>query len=264
MKLSITKERIGDFYHRMVSDGFITLDIKTEHENMPYPVTCRYELSSDDEAYIGVQLVIDTWEGRPAVLLWSFLNGMYVEDFIANYVEFNRWMIDLLSEEAVKRAHSVLETIIVGGKEVLETRVDTEGVEDIHSIVLTENYIKETMKLPHSCVMSFYGEVFDGVKEIEEHCKTQKDTSSPFVLKRVFDAIKHDDETYENEIVRCVNYFICKDAKTAESWLKRFVSMRQFSIFSNSIPDLWHRPPIICYAEGERYMLLDCKEGCLI
>lgn len=264
MKLSITKEHIEDFYERMVIDGFTTLDIQTEHENMPYPVTCRYELSYDDETYIGVQLVIDKWEGRPAVLLWSFLNGKYVEDFIVNFVEFNRWMTDLLSDDAVKRAHSVLEAIIVGGKDALENRVDVGGIEDIHSFVLTENYIKETMKLPYSCLMSLYGEVFDGVKEIEEHCKTQKESSSPFVLKRVFDITIQNDETYEDEIVRCVNYLICKDAKTAENWMKRFVSMRQFSIFSNSIPDLWHRPPIIYYAEGKRYVLLDYKESCLI
>lgn len=252
---------IKDVYRKMVKDGFTTIDLKSSCECIPYPITFGHELSCDDGTRQKVQLVLDEWKGKKAVLLWSFMGGKYVEDLVAYLSENQTWWENLMSDAVMERAHSIMEDIVIGGRESIEKRINTEGIENIHSLVLTENYIKETMRLPYSCAISFYGEVIAGVEEIEKYCLNQKETSSPYILKRIRDISLERGEEEERETVKCVSYLICKDVKTAGAWIKEFVGIEKASIYNDDIPDSWHRPPMVCYAEGERYMLLDYREG---
>ena len=143
----------------------------------------------------------------------------------------------------------------------LEKRINEEGIENIHSLVLTEKFIKRTMKLPYSCAISFYGLVVAGVKEIEEYCQNQKESSSPYILKRFHDVTLGDDGSGEVKVVRCTNYLICKDAKSAETWVKEFVVLGSFSVFSEDIPNSYNRPTMLLYADGMRYMLLNSVDN---
>jgi len=261
MKKAVEKERIRVIYKKMVDDGFTTLDLKSDYECRPYPITCRYKLSCCDGTHQEIQLVNGEWEGKHAVLLWSIMDGKYVEDFIGYLWKNQNWWENLLSDDVMKRAQAIIEDIVKGGREGLEKRINAEGIENMHSLVLTENYIKEIIRLPYSCAISFHGEVIAGVEEIEEYCKNQKESSSPYILKKFHYIALEKNETKESESVRCTNYLICKDAETAKTWIKEFVGMVNFSIYSKCIPNSWHRPPVICYTEGKRYMLLDYRKG---
>jgi hypothetical protein len=261
MGRAIKKETIKNFCSKILSDGFTSLDLKSDWECRPYPITCRYKLSCDDGTQQEIELVYGEWDGKQAVLLWSFIEDKYVEDLIRYFGDDETWWDSLLSDDVEKRAYAVIENIIRGGQKNLQKRINTEGINNVHSLVLTENHLQEAIKLPYSCAISFYGEVIAGVEEIEKYCKNQKESSSPYILKRFYDISHVNDETRKNETIRCTNYLICKDSKIAKSWIKEFVGMGCFSVYSDYIPEARNRPPMICYAEGERYMLLDYKEG---
>lgn len=256
MKKAVEEKRIKTFYNKMVNDALTNLDLEEDWECRPYPITTCYRLSCDDGTQQKVQLVAGDWEGKLAVLLWSFMGGKYVEFFIGYPGE--GWG-DLWSDDVVERAHAIIEGIVTGGQEALEKMINVEGIENIHSLVLTEKCMKKPIRLPYSCAISFYGEVIAGVEEIKEYCKNQTESSYPYILKRCHDITIEEGETGESETVRCTNYLICKDAETAKAWMKKFVWMDNLEC--ECILNSCNCPPMICYVEGKRYMLLSYKGG---
>ena len=99
------------------------------------------------------------------------------------------------------------------------------------------------------------------MEELENYCRMLKAKSSPYIIKKYYDITREDKENREEETVRCTNYLVCDTMKTARAWMKEFVGMGDFSVYSDYIPDSWQLPPMICYAEGDRYMLLVYREG---
>ena len=116
-----------------------------------------------------------------------------------------------MSDGVIERPLAIMEDIVAGGREYVKERINAEGVEDIHSLVLTEKRMEKAVRLPYSCAISFYGEVIAGVKELEEYCRNQKESSSPYILKRFHNRIHEEYEIGESELVRCTNYLVCKD-----------------------------------------------------
>lgn len=259
MEKVIKKDWIKEIYRGMLIDGFTTLDLKADCECKPFPITSSVKLSCDDGTHQEIQLASGEWDGKDAVLLWNFMGGKYVEYFIG-YPQGNQdWWKSLWSDDVVERVCSIIESIVKGGQEGLEKKIKAEGIEHIHSLVLTEKRMEKNIRLPYSCAISFYGEVIAGVEEIKEYCKNQTESSSPYILKRSHDITLEDDDIGECETVRCTGYLICKDAETAKVWMKEFAGMR----FSNCecVSKSWGCPPMICYVEGKRYMLLDYIGG---
>lgn len=260
MGKAIKKEAIKNFCRNVLDDAFTNLDLNSVWECRPYPITCRYKLSCDDGTQQEIELVYGEWDGKLAVFLRSFIEDKYVEDLIRYFGDDETRCNTLLFDDMEKRVYAIIENLIRGGQKTLQKRINAEGINNVHSLVLTENHLQEAIKLPYSCAISFYGEVIAGVEEIEKYCKNQKESSSPYILKRSYDISHGNDETRKNETIRCTNYLICKDSKIAKSWIKEFVGMGCFSVYSDYIPEARNRPPMICYAEGERYMLLDYKD----
>jgi hypothetical protein len=251
------KEQIIAIYRNMVGDGFCIVDQESNWECRPYS-TAKCTLTCDDGTRQDVWLVLGKWNGKYASMFWRYLNGKYVEDFVC--YEGQEWK-DMLTDDVLERVEEVFQGIVEGGQSLLKERIETEGIEDIHSLVVTDKPINGIKKLPYTCALSFYGQVFAGVEELNDYCVNQKADSSPYILKRCHDIIRKNEETGENETIKCTNYLVCNNAKVAKAWLKEFVGMGDFSVYSNYIPDPWQCPPMICYAEGERYMLLVYREG---
>ena len=251
------KEQIIAIYRKMVSDGFCTVDLKSDWECRPYPIA-KYTLTCNDGTRQDVWLVSGKWEGKYASLFWRHMNGKYIEDFACDDGE--EWK-DMLADDVLERVEEVFQGIVEGGQSLLEERIETEGIEYIHSLVVTDKPINRIKKLPYTCALSFYGQVIAGVEELNDYCVNQKADSSPYILKRCHDITREGEETGEEETVRCTNYLVCDTAETARAWMKEFVGMGDFSVYSDYIPDPWRCPPMICYAEGERYMLLVYREG---
>ena len=99
------------------------------------------------------------------------------------------------------------------------------------------------------------------MEELNDYCVNQKADSSPYILKRSHDIIRKNKETGESEMIKCTNYLVCSNVEMARVWLKEFIGMGKFSVYSKYIPNYRQCPPMICYAEGERYMLLVYREG---
>lgn len=146
------------------------------------------------------------------------------------------------------------------GKRPWKRELKKVGIENIHSLVVTDKRYDDIKKIPYTCALSFYGQVIAGVEELDNYCRTQKEDSSPYILKRCHDITREDEETGEEKTVRYTNYLVRDTWHTARRWMKEFVGMDDFSVFSDYIPS-WQLPPMICYAEGNRYMLLVYREG---
>jgi len=247
------KKKIITIYRKMVSD----VDLKSDWECRPYPIA-KYTLTCNDGTRQDVWLVSGIWEGKYASLFWRHMNGKYIEDFVCDDGE--EWK-DMLADDVLERVEEVFQGIVEGGQSLLEERIEIEGIEDIHSLVVTDKPINGIKKLPYTCALSFYGQVIAGVEELNDYCVNQKADSSPYILKRCHDITREGEETGEEETVRCTNYLVCDTAETARAWMKEFVGMGDFSVYSKNIQDSNKYPPMIYYAEGERYMLLVYRGG---
>ena len=251
------KESIITVYKKLLNDGFMTLDLKSNWECKPYPIS-RCTLTCDDGKEQEIWLVWAYWKGKPAYLIWVYLNDKYVENFVCYDVNELK---DFVSDDVIERVVAIFQRIVEGGQQALEERIERQGIENIHSLVVTDKRYDGIKKLPYTCALSFYGHVFGGVEELDNYCRLQKDDSSPYILKRCHDITRKDEEIGEEDTIRCTNYLVCDTWHTARMWMKEFIGMGDFSVFSDYIPDPWLLPPMICYAEGERYMLLVYREG---
>jgi len=250
-------DKIIALWRKMVSDGFCTVDLKSDWECRPYPIA-KCTLTCNDGTRQDIWLVSGVWDTKFSSMIWRYMNDKFIEDFVC--YDGKEWK-DMVSDDVIERVVDIFQGFVEGGKKVLEERIEKEGIENIHSFVVTDKRYDIIKKLPYTCALSFYGHVIAGVEELDNYCRLQKADSSPYILKRCHDITREVEETGDKEIVRCTNYLICDTQQTARGWMKEFVGMGNFSVYSDYIPDSWQLPPMICYAEGKRYMLLVYREG---
>ena len=229
------REKIIALYRKMVSDGFCTMYLKSDWECRPYPIA-KCTLTCNDGTHQDIWLVSGTCQGKDSSMIWRYMNGKYVEDFVC--YDGEEWK-DMVSDDVIERVVDIFQGIVEGGKKVLEERIEKDGVENIHSFIVTDKPINDTVKLPYTCTLSFYGQVIAGVEELDKYCRLQKAESSPYIIRRCHDITHEDVETGDKETVRCTNYLICDTWHTARKWMKEFVGIGNFSAYSDYIPDPW-------------------------
>lgn len=93
------KEQIIALYREMVVDGFMTLDLKSNWESMPYPIS-KCTLTCDDGKEQEIWLVWAYWKGKPAYLIWVYLDDKYVENLVCYAVKESK---DFFSDDVIER-----------------------------------------------------------------------------------------------------------------------------------------------------------------
>ena len=104
-------------------------------------------------------------------------------------------------------------------------------------------------KVPASCLISAFGEVFHGVNGLNEYCKCQSEKSSPYVIKKT----SLIENMYEPNLRR-FDYLICSDSEEAKAWMCCLTN--EDLEYDPDDPDGPDDPPFITYVERMRYMTI--------
>ena len=98
-------------------------------------------------------------------------------------------------------------------------------------------------KVPASCLISAFGEVFHGVNGLNEYCTCQSEKSSPYVIKKTSQI-----EKMAEPNLRRFDYLICSDSEEAKAWM--------CSLTNENLEYDPDNPPFITYVERMRYMTI--------
>ena len=205
---------------------------------------------NDEEVSVSLVLTDDHY------CLWSVLGGWYVETILCDKsvvtVGQEDWMDVMKTDKHYAIFRQVLKNSISAAANVAEDqKVDEDEIEFNTRVAITES-LDQPRKLPTICTFAFYGTIIPGLKGLEDYCKLQDDTSSPYILKKTlhFQQVGVDFDKY-----RVVNYLICRDKDDAVRCMVRFCYL------VNDIDKLndalnYNRPPLISYTEGQNYLTL--------
>ena len=105
------RQSIIALYKEMLNDGFMTLDLKSNWECKPCPIS-RGTLTCDDGKEQEIWLVWAYWKGKPAYLIWVYLNDKYVENFVCYDV---KELKDFVCDDVVERVVAIFQRIVEGG-----------------------------------------------------------------------------------------------------------------------------------------------------
>lgn len=125
----------------------------------------------------------------------------------------------------------------------LEQRIKEEGMAAIDRMLLFRGRSESPEKVPASCLISAFGEVFHGVNGLNEYCKCQSEKSSPYVIKKT----SLIENMYEPNLRR-FDYMICSDSEEAKAWM--------CSLTNENLEYDPDNPPFITYVERMRYMTI--------
>ena len=104
-------------------------------------------------------------------------------------------------------------------------------------------------KVPASCFISAFGEVFHGINGLNEYCKCQSEKSSPYVIKKTSLIEKMDEPN-----LRRFDYLICSDSEEAKAWMCCLTN--EDLEYGSDDPDGPDDPPFITYVERMRHMTI--------
>ncbi len=256
-------EGLRQLYRRLVDDAFMTIDL-TPCWRMTVPAWLYHcDLTCNDGTKVEVCMMEDTAtsnEGRD-IYLWVKHEDKYLE--FPLYCDFNNtdsWFA--MMKDAEERALEVLHEIVDGGKEYLTAEIDVNGITWKTSLAITEKRMENVIKLPCSCALSVNGQVFHGIDGIEKYCQEQRDSSSPYILKRCHKLpyMEQEEACLGQRFAR--NYLLCKDKSVAECFMKTFIGIKNVSALEpDDIPTPAGFPPLICYVDRSRYIVLSYREG---
>lgn len=260
-------EKLQLIYEYLVDQAFMTIDLKPYWCcTVPF-ILCRIELTCDDGVMAMVYLV-DDWgmldEGHDIYLWVKFEEeDMFIEfPLCRDYDKVNNWWALMQDEKVETRALEILGEIVSGGKEYMTSHLEEDGMTWEFALAITDERMDNIVKLPSSCAVSVHGQVFHGIKDIEKYCHEQRNDSSPYILKRCFELpyMEQDDMDWDQRFAR--NYLLCRNKDEAECFMKTFIGIKDVSALKpDKIPTPADFPPLICYVDPSRYMLLSYREG---
>lgn len=259
----MNNKSLKQLYKHLVEEAFMTKDLNP-YWRMTVPAwLCHCAITCNDGISLEICMIEDTAtskEGRD-IYLWIKHGGKFLEYPL--YCDFNKadgWFA--IMKDAEERALEVLHEIVEGGKEYLTAQIEINGITWKTALTITEKRMEAVIKLPSSCALSVNGQVFHELEGIEKYCHEQRDGSSPYILKRchVLSSMKQKDDYLGLRFAR--NYLLCKDKGEAECFMKTFIGIRDVSALKpDEIPTPAGLPPLICYVDRSRYMLLSYREG---
>lgn len=250
--IRILKMDFKQIYTRLLTDAFMTLDLGESDMTSPARL-CGAKLVCRDGSEVELDLMIDEGE----YCFWVKYSGRYFELPLCSRPDAGddrEWFKSMRAEEA--NAVDIMQRITEGGKEYLEQLINEEGILPIRCLIITEKRMDSIMKLPVSCALAAYGQVFHGIRELEEYCAMQEDSSAPYVLKRshIYSEKNDYDQT---DTLYCRNYLICSNKTSAETWMRDFIGMGRVSALKPK--EIWlptSCPPLVCYVDGCRHFVL--------
>ncbi len=259
---TMNDEDLKQLYKHLVDDAFMTIDLNP-YWRMTVPAWLyQCDITSNDGTKLEICMMEDTAtlkEGRD-IFLWVKHKDKFLEyPLHCDFTKAEGWF-DMV-KDAEERALEVLHEIVDGGKE-LTAQIEVNGITRKTALAITEKRMEDVIKLPCSCAISVNGQVFHGVEGIERYCQEQRDGSSPYILKRCHKLpnMEQEDDYLGQRFAR--NYLLCKDKSEAECFMKTFIGIREVSALKpDEIPTPEGFPPLICYVDRSRYMLLSYREG---
>lgn len=261
----MTDERLKFIYEQLQDDAFTTMDLYPYWHFTTPAILATHHITCTDNTSVSLHLVKDhdpTFDVNNIYMQITY-NGWYIEHLLYNhFVNAGKWFKMMNSPEVMTIVMNALHEVINGGREFLERRIKEDGILCKASLAITANRFPDIKKLPHTCALAVNGQVFHGIKEIEEYCRIQKETSSPYILKRCHELpiVDNEDEAYEARLSR--NYLICKSKSEAERCMKYFIGIRNISALSpEAIPTPFNFPPLVCYVDRSRHLILSYREG---
>lgn len=256
-------DELKQLYRHLVDHAFMTIDLNP-YWHMTVPVWLYHcNLTCNDGTNVEVCMMLDTAASNEErdVYLWVRHGDKYLE--FPLYCDFNNaegWFAMMRDAEEI--ALEVLHEIVDGGKEYLTVKIEVSGITWKTALVITEKRMEDVIKLPCSCALSVNGQVFHGREGIEKYCQEQRDGSSPYILKRChkLPCMGQEDADLGRRFAR--NYLLCKDKNEAESFMKSFIGIKNVSALElDNIPTPADFPPLACYVDRSRYMVLSYREG---
>ena len=261
--MTMNDEKLKQLYDRLVVDAFMTMDLNP-YWLMTVPAWLNQcALTCNDGTTVGLYMMEDVatlTEGRD-VYLWVRQYDKFLEfPLYCNFSKTESWF-DMM-KEAEERAMEVLHEIVEGGKDYMTTQIAENGITWKTALAITEKRMEDIIKLPCSCALSVNGQVFHGVKGMEKYCQEQRDGSSPYILKRCHElpCMEQEDDYLGQRFAR--NYLLCKNKTEAKCFMQTFIGIGDVSALEpDKIPTPEQFPPLICYVDRSRYMLLSYREG---
>lgn len=261
--ITMNDEDLKQLYKYLVDQAFMTIDLNP-YWRMTVPAWLYHcNITCNDGTSLEICMMEDVAtsnEGRD-IYLWVKHGDKFLEYPL--YCDFNKtdsWFA--MMKDSEERALEVLREILDGGKEYLTVQIEVNGITWKTALAITEKRMEDVIKLPCSCALSVNGQVFHGVEGIEKYCHEQRDASSPYIIKRChkLPSMEQEDDYLGQRFAR--NYLLCKNKGEAECFMKTFIGIRDVSALKpNDIPTPAGFPPLVCYVDRSRYMLLSYREG---
>ncbi|MBE6268345.1 MAG: hypothetical protein E7092_05000 [Bacteroidales bacterium] len=248
-------------YEILVEDAAFTLDEFSPTTPTPAVLSSiSFRCTDDLEVTFCIVLDKDPFFNLNYIYIWVVYGDKYVDYELCEYKSgFYELIDEMRSEDSVNKFKDIIHELSEQGKVYLEQLMDTKGILFICSFFITEEPIRKIIKLPHTCTVAVNGYVFHGVEDIEEYCRMQKESSSPYILKKVYDAgLEYEDENYYYGRRFNHLYLICESKSEAQFYIRDFAGQRNFSAahVHNSYVYEDAFPPMISYVDKGNYMIL--------
>lgn len=263
---ALSDETLTGIYDVLVNNAFTTLDLVPYWDLETPAILASRPLTCDDGTTVTIYLAVDDTllhaNKCDYYLLVKYRNRYLEYPLHCNHGEPDNWFQMMESERVLADVLEVLHNIINGGKDYMEKHIEMDGILWGRSFALTEKRMDNVEKLSATCAFSVNGQVFHGINELETYCRIQKEDSSPYVLKRCHELplMNQDDDIYGSRF--CRNYLICKSKDEAERFMLSFIGIGNVSALkTEDIPQPEDFPPLICYVDRSRYMVLSYREG---
>ena len=258
----MTLEEITATYNHLMHNAMMTLDLSAYWDTTTPAWLASCNMTCADGAKVEVSLVID--ENIATEEAYEYLRIGLGDKFVAFPIlkmdSKSGWFEQVENEDAKEKALSILTEILEKDQRQLEQLMNKDGICTLDRIVFTDRGMEEPMKVPATSTLAVFGEVLHGVMALDEYCKHQMGDASPYILKRTFTVETNRYDEFDDGTCRCRNYLLCRSKEDAVYWMKAFVSLRHASVTEPDnilVPEGF--PPLICYGEGLRYMVV-CYE----
>lgn len=239
-------ENLDSLVAVLFNNAEMTLDM-TPCGSQPTPIFLgRDSMSCVDGTKITVSLVLDEeYLHKENMLFYRFeYNGSFLLEPIP-ICRRHSWYDEVQSEETRAKAKAVLLEFQELKAEDWEKLIEKDGMSAIERLILYSTGPEKPYRVPASCFVTSFGEVFQGVDGLNEYCKCQYKDTTPYVLKRT--------TLVEDEYIlncRQYDYMICGSAADAERWM---TSLFYPDFDLDRDPE---EPPHITYIEGMLYMTI--------
>lgn len=236
-------EMIDELIRSLFDNAEMTLDMLAS--GTPIPIFLgKGTMSCVDGTQLCVELVLDEdyLMGHSCLFFrFIFQSNCLLEPI--PMTGHQSWFEAVQSDELREKAKSVLSEFKQMNAGELEQFIREDGMAAIYRMLLSAGRLESSLRVPASCFISAFGEVFQGVSGLNEYCKCQSRKSSPYIIRKT----SLIEAPYEHNRHR-FDYLICRDSEDAECWMN--------SLFARNLGDDSDTPPFITYVEGTRYMTI--------